>query len=104
MHKLCLLSLLLAAVAMTTGSRAGARTVPFSSRMGQMNQFQFPMAVSDSFDYNYIQPLPIFNYPGAVRSRMPMGSRFGRMIPDGDYRTAHGIATVDGTDISMDTW
>ncbi|RUS79140.1 hypothetical protein EGW08_013087 [Elysia chlorotica] len=103
MHKLCLLSLLLAAVAMTSGQRvklfrpgARARTVPFS----RMNQFQYPMAAMD-VDYNYINPLPVFNYP--MRSSMGLGARFGRRLPDGEYRTAHGIATVDGSDISMDS-
>ncbi|KAK3770125.1 hypothetical protein RRG08_007036 [Elysia crispata] len=104
MHKLCLLSLLLTAVAMTSGQKirlfrpgSRARTVPFS----RVNQFQYPMVPMDNLDYNYINPRPVFNYP--MRSRMPMGARFGRRIPDGEYRTAHGIATVDGSDVSLDS-
>ena len=27
----------------------------------------------------------------------------GPRIPDGEYRTAHGIATVDGSDVSLDS-
>ncbi|GFO37720.1 hypothetical protein PoB_006422500 [Plakobranchus ocellatus] len=107
MHKICLISLLLAAVvAMTSGQKirlfrpgSRARTVPFAH--AQLNSFQYPMAAMDGFDYNYINPLPMFNYP--MRSRMPLRGGFGRRIPDGEYRTAHGIATVDGSDVSMDS-
>ncbi|XP_012940862.1 uncharacterized protein LOC101862128 [Aplysia californica] len=110
MHKLCLLSLLLAAVAVSSAQKirlfspTSVRSRPFN--IHQFNTLQSPLG---RFQGNALGMFPGSNYinlPPQLPLAYPVNRVFGgrRRLPDGEYRTAYGIASVDGSDVNMDSY